>query len=59
MFSQRIRRVSVPLTISLLVVGFALVMTGYLPAGIAGVVVLVFAIFVPFISLGIKPDPVN
>lgn len=49
---------SVPLSLGLVVVGFLLVISGYQPLGIAGAVLLVLAIFVPFLSLGIKPDPV-
>lgn len=58
MYAQKIKRVSAPLSIGLVVVGFLLVISGYQPLGIIGAGLLVLAIFVPFLSLGIKPDPV-
>ncbi len=58
MYAQQLRRVSVPVSILLIVVGFILVMAGSEPLRIVGAVLLVLAIFVPFLSLGIKPDPV-
>lgn len=57
MYAQKLRRVAAPLSVGLIIVGFFLVISGYQPLGIVGAAMLVLAIFVPFLSLGNKPDP--
>ncbi|MDQ3693844.1 MAG: hypothetical protein M3464_09470 [Chloroflexota bacterium] len=59
MITHHLKRFAPTVTIALILVGFTLVMTGNEPIRIAGLVLLVLSPFVPFLSLGVKPDPVG
>lgn len=57
MLTRQFRRNAPLITVLLVLVGFTLVMTGSEPFRIAGLVLLLLFPFVPFLSLGVKPDP--
>lgn len=59
MLTQHLRRFAPSVSLLLVLVGFTLVMIGNEPIRFAGAALLVLAIFVPFFSLGVKPDPVG
>lgn len=59
MLTRQFRRYAPLLTVLLLLVGFTLVMTRIESLGILGLVLLLLVPFVPFLTLGVKPDPIG
>lgn len=57
MLARQYRRRAPLITLLLIVVGFFLIISGYPPLGFLGAALILLSIVVPWLTLGIKPDP--
>lgn len=57
MIAHGSKNYSIPISLLALVVGFLLMISGYVPFGVLGGGLILLSFLLPFLRLGIKPNP--